>query len=187
MAKIARAVHYAHQRGILFRDIKPQNILLDAKGEPYLTDNWGLATRMDWPDEGEGGVVGTPGYMSPEQAQGRSRELTAATDIWGLGATLYYLLTGQPPFQRMTPIETMHAVVHDEPLRPRALNPRADVDLGSICLKNLEKDPQRRYPSAEALAHDLELWLRAIPIGPRPAFWWLRTLWRRMRLNTRHT
>ena len=168
IAKLARAVHYAHQRGILHRDIKPGNILLDAKGEPHLTD-FGLARLM----EGEGTItrtldaLGTPSYMAPEQALGNN-QLTSATDVYGLGAVLYHLLTGHPPFAGGTTYDTIRLLLETEPRQPRLWNPKTDRDLATICLKCLEKDPQRRYSSALALAEDLERWLRHEPIRARP-------------------
>jgi serine/threonine protein kinase/tetratricopeptide (TPR) repeat protein len=167
IARLARAVHYAHQRGILHRDIKPGNILLDAKGEPHLTD-FGLARLL----EGEGTItrtldtLGTPSYMAPEQALGNN-QLTSATDVYGLGAVLYDLLTGHPPFAGGTTYDTIRLLLETEPRQPRLWNPKTDRDLTTICLKCLEKDPQRRYSSALALAEDLERWLRHEPIRAR--------------------
>jgi len=165
MAKVARTVHYAHEHGILHRDIKPGNILLDAKGEPHLTD-FGLARLL----ESESTVtrtlevLGTPSYMAPEQAAGNNTNLTSATDVYGLGAVLYQLLTGHPPFAGGTTYETIKLVLESEPRAPRVLNRKIDRDLSTICLKCLEKDPARRYDSALALAEDLERWLRHEPI-----------------------
>lgn len=194
LVKVARAVHYAHQRGIIHRDLKPANILLDAAGEPFVTD-FGLARRM----ESSGslthsqGFLGTPNYVSPEQAQGKAEELTTATDIYSLGAVLYQLLVGRPPFQAPTFWETLKAVVEQEPAPPRLVrrtcscptrtsdagaaptrSSSIDRDLETICLKCLSKDPQARYASADALADDLERWLRCEPISARPGTGWER-------------
>src|SRR5881275_3109746 len=168
IAKVARTVHYAHEHGILHRDIKPGNILLDTKGEPQLTD-FGLARLV----EAESTVtrtvevMGTPSYMAPEQAAGEYTKLSNATDVYGLGAVLYQLLTDHPPFAGGTTYETIKLLLDTEPRQPRLLNPKIDRDLSTICLKCLEKDPQRRYPSALALAEDLERWLKHEPIRAR--------------------
>jgi len=167
IAKLARTVHYAHENGILHRDIKPGNVLLDKEGEPHLTD-FGLARLI----ETEGTVtrttemLGTPSYMAPEQANGNA-EVTAAADIYGLGAVLYQLLTGAPPFVGRSTYETVRLLLETDPRQPRLLNPKVDRDLSTICLKCLEKDPQRRYLSALALVEDLERWLRHEPIQAR--------------------
>src|SRR5256886_2186736 len=165
IAKVARTVHYAHEHGILHRDIKPGNILLDAKGEPLLTD-FGLARLVEAESTITGTleVMGTPSYMAPEQAAGETRKLTSATDVYGLGAVLYQLLTGHPPFAGGTTYETIKLLLETEPRPPRQLNPKIDRDLSTICLKCLEKDPKRRYSSALALAEDLEHWLKHEPI-----------------------
>jgi TolB-like protein/predicted Ser/Thr protein kinase len=168
IAKVARTVHYAHEHGILHRDIKPGNILLDVKGEPHLTD-FGLARLV----ESESTVtrtlevLGTPSYMAPEQAAGNNTQLTRATDVYGLGAVLYQLLTDHPPFAGGTTYETIKLLLETEPRPPRLWNPKVDRDLSTICLKCLEKDPQRRYPSALALAEDLGRWLSHEPIQAR--------------------
>jgi serine/threonine protein kinase/Tfp pilus assembly protein PilF len=168
VAKLARTVHHAHENGILHRDIKPGNILLDGKGEPHLTD-FGLARLL----ESENTitrtleVMGTPSYMAPEQAAGDTAKLTNATDVYGLGAVLYQLLTGHPPFAGGTTYETIKLLLDTEPRQPRFLNPKVDRDLSTISLKCLEKDPTRRYSSALALAEDLERWLKHEPIRAR--------------------
>jgi TolB-like protein/Tfp pilus assembly protein PilF len=168
IAKVARTVHYAHEHRILHRDIKPGNILLDKSGEPHLTD-FGLARLV----EAESTVthtlevLGTPSYMAPEQAAGEHTKLSGTTDVYGLGAVLYQLLTGHPPFAGGTTYETIKLLLETEPRQPRLLNPKIDRDLSTICLKCLEKDPQRRYSSALALAEDLEHWLKHEPIQAR--------------------
>src|SRR6266480_847761 len=168
MANVARTVHYAHEHGILHRDIKPGNILLDTKGEAHLTD-FGLARLV----ESESSVthtldvLGTPSYMAPEQAIGNNAAVSSTTDVYGLGAVLYQLLTSQPPFAGGATYETIKLLLDSEPRQPRLLNPKIDRDLSTICLKCLEKDPKRRYPSALALAEDLERWLKHEPIRAR--------------------
>src|SRR5437867_3633419 len=168
IAKVSRTVHYAHEHGILHRDIKPGNILLDANGEPHLTD-FGLARLV----ESESTitqtmeVLGTPSYMAPEQAVGNNTQLTSATDVYGLGAVLYELLTGHPAFAGGTTYETIKLLLDTEPRQPRLWNRKIDRDLSTICLKCLEKDPKRRYSSALALAEDLERWLKHEPIRAR--------------------
>jgi serine/threonine protein kinase/Tfp pilus assembly protein PilF len=168
IAKLARTVHYAHEHGILHRDIKPGNILLDGKGEPQLTD-FGLARLLETKSTVTHtmDVLGTPSYMAPEQAGGHNEQLTSATDVYGLGAVLYQLLTDHPPFAGGTTYETVRLVLETEPRRPRLWNPKIDRELSTICLKCLEKDPKRRYSSALALAEDLEHWLRHEPIRAR--------------------
>lgn len=168
MAKVARTVHYAHEHSILHRDIKPGNILLDPKGEPHLTD-FGLARLI----ESESSVtqtldvLGTPSYMAPEQAVGNNAAVSSATDVYGLGAVLYQLLTGHPPFAGGTTYETIKLLESTEPRPPRLLNPKVDRDLSTICLKCLEKDPKRRYSSGLAVAEDLERWVKHEPIQAR--------------------
>ena len=170
LVKIARTVQFAHERGILHRDIKPGNILLDRQGEPHLTD-FGLARLIEQESTVTNSfdVLGTPSYMAPEQAAGRTKELTAAADVYALGAVFYQMLTGQPPFAGGTTYETIRLVMETEPRNPRLWNPKVDVDLATICLKCLEKDPKKRYETAEALAKDVERWLRHEPIRARRA------------------
>jgi TolB-like protein/predicted Ser/Thr protein kinase len=168
VVKLARTVQYAHEHGILHRDIKPGNILLDQKGEPHLTD-FGLARLLETESTVTRTmeVLGTPSYMAPEQAVGNNAAVSSATDVYGLGAVLYQLLTGQPPFAGGTTYETIKLLLDTEPRQLRLLNPKIDRDLSTICLKCLEKDGKRRYPSALALAEDLEHWLKHEPIHAR--------------------
>jgi TolB-like protein/Tfp pilus assembly protein PilF/predicted Ser/Thr protein kinase len=168
LVKISRTVQFAHEHGILHRDIKPGNILLDKTGEPHLTD-FGLARLIEQESTitNSFDVLGTPSYMPPEQAAGRTKELTPAADVYSLGAVFYHMLTGEPPFAGGTTYETIRMVLEAEPHNPRTRNTKLDVDLATICLKCLEKDPTRRYQSAGALADDVERWLRHEPIQAR--------------------
>jgi tRNA A-37 threonylcarbamoyl transferase component Bud32 len=177
---ISRAVQHAHDHGVLHRDLKPGNIIVDQEGRAHLTD-FGLAKMLVADSEGTrpasdtlpGMPIGTPSYMSPEQAQGL--RLSAASDIYSLGALFYEILTGKPPFEAATPLETLRKVLAEEPKNPRGLNPRVDKDLNTICMKCLEKNPARRYLTAGALADDLERWQRQEPICARPAGLGLRS------------
>ena len=166
---IAEAIHYAHERGILHRDLKPSNILIDAQDQPRVMD-FGLAKRF----EGEsmmtftGQVLGSPSYIPPEQAVGKRGKVSRQSDVYALGATLYHLLTGRPPFQGETATDTLQQVLNTEPLAPRLLNPHIPHDLETICLKCLEKEPARRYPTAQALAEELGRFLEGKPVQARP-------------------
>jgi len=176
IAKVARTVHYAHEHGILHRDIKPGNILLDADGEPHLTD-FGLARLVEYGSTVTASleVMGTPSYMAPEQAVGNNAGVNRATDVYGLGAVLYELLTGHAPFEGGTTYETIHLLLDSEPRQPRLWNRNIDRDLSAICLKCLEKGPRYRYSSALALAEDLEHWLRREPIQAKRSGFVTRT------------
>jgi hypothetical protein len=186
---LGRAVHYAHQRGIIHRDLKPGNILLTADGQPKITD-FGLAKRLEnepgaapaGPRTQSGAILGTASYMAPEQAGGRRNAVGPLTDVYALGATLYELLTGRPPFVADTPVDTILKVVSDEPVPPRRLDPNCPPDLEAVCLKCLQKEPRQRYGSAADLGDDLGRFLVGEPTQARPAGAGARLgrwLWRR--------
>jgi serine/threonine protein kinase len=165
---LAETVHYAHTRGILHRDLKPSNVLVDAGGRPHITD-FGLARRLDSDSTitGSGTIVGTPAYMPPEQASGQTRNITAASDVYALGAILYELLTGEPPFRAGSQLEIVRMVMETEPVRPRSLNPAVDVGIEAICLRCLAKEPAKRFQSAAELAGDLKRFLEGEPVHSR--------------------
>jgi hypothetical protein len=168
LAKVARAIHFAHMRGVLHRDLKPSNILLDEQGEPHVTD-FGLAkqTAATEPLTKTGAVLGTPAYMSPEQAAGQRGQVGPRSDVYSLGVILYHMLTGRPPFQAASPGEMVLLVLEQDPVPPRMLNPKADRDLEMICLRCLQKPPDLRYASAAGLADDLEAYLKDESISAR--------------------
>ena len=172
--RLAESMHYAHQQNIIHRDLKPANILLTAKGAPRITD-FGLAKHFRSDDESRaptltesGQILGTAGYMSPEQAVGKSRLVGPASDVYSLGAVLYALLTGHAPFVGETPSHTILQVLQKEPISPRKIYPSVPRDLETICLKCLEKEPHKRYGTAQLLADDLRLFLEGKPVKARP-------------------
>ena len=167
VATVAEAVEYAHRKGVIHRDLKPSNILIDGKGRPRVTD-FGLAKRVGGSDlTSTGEILGTPSYMPPEQAAGQIRAVGPAADVYALGAVLYAALTGRPPFQAATPVETLKQVIEREPVALRQLSPGLPRDLETIVLKCLNKNPQRRYLSAQGLADDLRRWQDGRPIVAR--------------------
>jgi serine/threonine-protein kinase len=178
LAPIARAIAAAHQQGVLHRDLKPSNVLIDENGEPYVSD-FGLAKRLTPESDDDaaiadaaqltqtGAIIGTPGYMSPEQAAGSRGSIGPASDVYSLGAILYATLTGRPPFQGATPVDTVLLVLEQEPIAPQLLNPRVDRDLEMIAMKCLQKPVELRYASAAELAGDLEAYLANEPIAAR--------------------
>lgn len=168
LARIAEAVHYAHGEGVLHRDLKPSNVLIDANDEPHVTD-FGLAKALDAaPQTLPGGVLGSPAYMPPEQALGQTNDISSASDVYSLGAILYELLTGRPPFQGNNLAAIIAQVKEVDPVAPRRLNTGIPADLETVCLKCLEKSPARRYPSAGELADELQRFLRGEPVLARP-------------------
>ena len=176
--KVAEAIAFAHQRGVIHRDLKPANVLLDQNGEPKVTD-FGLAKRVEG-DSGltaTGQILGTPSYMPPEQASGQLDEVRETADVYALGAILYCLISGRPPFQAAAPLDTLMQVLEREPVSPRLLNNKVPRDLETVCLKALEKDVRRRYQSAHSLAAELERFLNDEPILARPISWPARA-WR---------
>jgi serine/threonine-protein kinase len=171
LAAISRAVHYAHEHGILHRDLKPSNILLDRDDQPHITD-FGLAKRVSGEAAAAGrtatgAIVGTPAYMAPEQASNRRGVVGPLSDVYSLGILLYEMLTGRPPFQAPTPVDTLLLVLDQDPLPPRLLNPGVDADLEMICLKCIQKEPELRYASARALAADLDAYLHGEALSVR--------------------
>ena len=166
---LARAMHYAHSRGVVHRDLKPANILLDGEGTPKIAD-FGLAKRLDseFGQTQTGEIMGTPDYMAPEQASGRIKEIGPGTDIYALGAILYDMLTGRPPFQAPSVLEALELVRSQEPVPPSRLRVKLARDLETICLKCLQKEPHKRYASALELAEDLKSYLNGEPIRARP-------------------
>jgi serine/threonine-protein kinase len=168
LSAVSRAIHFAHQKGVLHRDLKPSNILIDEEGQPHVTD-FGLAKRIE--DTASltksGAVLGTPSYMAPEQAAGDRGEVSAASDVYSLGAVLYHAITGRPPFQAASPLDTVLLVLEQDPAPPRVVNAKADRDLEMISLRCLQKPADLRYESARALAADLDAYLHDEPISAR--------------------
>jgi tRNA A-37 threonylcarbamoyl transferase component Bud32 len=167
MVEMAEAIAAAHAKGIVHRDLKPGNVLLTEAGEPKVTD-FGLAKVGGSDLTATGAVMGTPSYMAPEQAGGKTKQVGTHTDVYALGAILYEMLTARPPFKGDSVAVTLQQVLTREPERPRATDPAIPRDLETICLKCLEKEPARRYPTAEALAADLRAYLEDRPIAARP-------------------
>jgi serine/threonine-protein kinase len=179
LLEVTRAIEAAHRAGIIHRDLKPENVVLDDEERAHVAD-FGLAKQVEGGSNltQSGAILGTPGYMAPEQAAGEGKRVGPAADIYGLGAILYTLLTGRPPFQSETVLDTLDQVLHHEPAAPHLLNPRVNRDLERICLKCLQKGPNRRYASAAELAEDLEDYLAGVPLRHARAPGWLDGLLR---------
>jgi serine/threonine protein kinase len=180
---LARAIHFAHERGIIHRDLKPANVLLTEDGVPKITD-FGLAKLLEREEEltAHGEILGTPSYMAPEQVRGQTDKIRPATDVYSLGAILYEMLTGRPPFKGTTPLSTLEQVSSQEPLSPGKIQRNVPRDLETICLKCLNKEPGRRYATASELAEDLDRFLHGRPILARPTPLWDRLAkWARRR------
>ncbi len=180
---LAKTMAYVHERGVLHRDLKPANVLLTIDGVPKISD-FGLAKWLDVPskDSRNGVIVGTPGYMAPEQARCQLALVAPATDVYALGAILYEMLTGRPPFHAATTQETVQQLLTEDPVPPARLQPRVARDLETICLKCLQKEPGRRYATANALALDLRCFLSGRPILARPVPYWEKVAkWTRRR------
>ena len=168
LARVARAIHYAHRQGVLHRDLKPANIMIDEGGEPHVTD-FGLAKRVQEAENltGTGAILGTPAYMAPEQAAGARGDVGPGSDIFSLGTVLYHMLTGRPPFQAASPVDTVLMLLEQDVVPPRVVNPRANRDMEMIALKCLQKPINLRYETAASLADDLEAYLNDEPIAAR--------------------
>lgn len=168
LAPVCEAIHYAHGHGLLHRDLKPSNVLIDVQGRPHITD-FGLAKRVEGDQQLtiSGAVLGTPAYMAPEQAAGTRGKLGPTSDVYGLGAILYHMLTGRPPFQAASAVDTVLLVLEQDPLPPRLLNPKADRDLEMVALRCLQKPPDLRYATARLLADDLRAYLADEPVSAR--------------------
>jgi tRNA A-37 threonylcarbamoyl transferase component Bud32 len=175
VSSVAAAIHYAHQHGVLHRDLKPSNVLVDDYGVPFVVD-FGLASHLSEPSSLAPSVEfrGTPAYAAPELLQDESQPANVAADVYGLGAILYVLLTGQPPFSGRNSLEVWNKIRDSQPQPPRTLNARVDPDLEAICLKTLDKNPLARYASAAAFAEDLDRYLAREPVAARPIGWWQR-------------